>query len=65
MAKLGNGSFTDLVGLPELLEGMGLDSVQKSKVETWALWEGWWPLGLILLFASAEYLLRRKAGRVM
>jgi hypothetical protein len=39
--------------------------VQKSKVETLSLWEGWWPLGLILLFASAEYLLRRKAGRVM
>ncbi|MDP6117791.1 MAG: hypothetical protein QGG53_38485 [Planctomycetota bacterium] len=65
MSELGNGAFTDIVGLPELLEGMKLDSVQKSKVETWALWEGWWPLGLILLCASAEYLLRRKAGRVM
>ncbi len=34
-------------------------------VASWSLWHGWWPLMLVLLLGGAEYLLRRRAGRVM
>ena len=35
------------------------------QARTHRLWHGWWPLPLLVLLVSAEYLLRRRAGRVM
>lgn len=65
IAKLGNGRFVELIDLPELIKDLKAPSAQRSKVETYRLWVGWWPFVLILALASSEYLLRRKAGRVM
>lgn len=65
LARLGRGRHVDLLDLPTLLSELETVPAPRSKAETYRLWVGWWPLGLMLLLVSAEYLLRRKAGRVM
>ena len=65
IAEAGGGRFADLVEFPSLVSGLDLSPASRSKVETYRLWIGWWPIVLMVLLVSAEYLLRRKAGRVM
>jgi len=65
LARLGRGRHVDLLDLPKLLSDLDAVPASRSKPDTYRLWIGWWPLGLMLLLVSAEYLLRRKAGRVM
>ena len=65
IARAGGGRFADLVEFPSLVSSLDLSPASRSKVETYRLWIGWWPIVLMVLLVSAEYLLRRKAGRVM
>jgi len=39
--------------------------LHRRQVASYSLWRGWWPLFVLLVLVSAEYLLRRRAGRVM
>lgn len=49
--------------LPVTTEPAG---VPRLSVSTYSLWNSrWWPLALLLVLVSAEYLLRRRVGRVM
>jgi hypothetical protein len=65
MARLGHGRFVPLVELPELLNDLHLAPAERQHVRSYRLWFGAWPLAVLLLLVSAEYLLRRRAGRVM
>lgn len=59
------GRYTDLVGLTDMISGLKGIAAVRSSVAIYRLWVGWAPLVLILTLVCAEYLLRRKAGRVM
>ena len=52
--------FADAVPLRPIPAGR-----ERVDVYSHSLWTGWWPLPLLVLLVSAEYLLRRRAGRVM
>ena len=65
LSRLGHGRFAPLVELPALLDSLKLAPVPRHHVASYRLWSGSWPLALLLLLVSAEYLLRRRAGRVM
>jgi hypothetical protein len=65
LAQLGHGKYVDLLDLPDLLSELNVRPAARSKADAYRLWAGWWPLAAMLLLVSAEYLLRRKAGRVM
>jgi hypothetical protein len=65
LSRLGHGRFVQLVDLPELLNELHLAPVECGHVRSHRLWSGGWPLAVLLLLVSAEYLLRRRAGRVM
>jgi hypothetical protein len=54
-----------MVDLPELLNDLHLAPAERRHVRSYRLWSGGWPLAVLLLLVSAEYLLRRRAGRVM
>lgn len=43
----------------------GLEPRPIVEADAARLWPGWWPLPLLLALVCAEYLLRRRAGRVM
>jgi len=38
---------------------------RRRRVSSYPLWKGWWPLAVLLVLVTTEYLLRRRAGRVM
>lgn len=59
------GRFGRLVEMSEVLAGLKGASAERSSVTKYNLWRGGWSLIVILLAVSAEYLLRRRAGRVM
>lgn len=65
MARLGDGRFVELIDLSELLNDLHLPPVECQDARSYRLWSGGWPLAVLLLLVSAEYLLRRRAGRVM
>jgi hypothetical protein len=65
LSGLGHGRFVPLVDLPELLNDLHLAPAERQHVSSYRLWPGGWPLAALLLIVSAEYLLRRRAGRVM
>ena len=65
VARLGHGRFVELIDLPELLNDLHLAPVECQDARSWRLWSGGWPLAVLLILVCAEYLLRRRAGRVM
>ncbi|MBI2194936.1 MAG: hypothetical protein HYU36_23395 [Planctomycetes bacterium] len=65
LARAGKGRTGDLMDVPDLVAAVEAAPVSLSHSETWRLWAGSWPLPLLLLLVSTEYLLRRRAGRVM
>ncbi len=66
LARASNGSFRELPKLDQFdLDPAALPAASLHRASLWALWHGWWPLPLLLLLVTAEYLLRRRAGRVM
>ena len=65
LSGLGHGRFVPMVDLPELLNDLHLTPAERQHVSSYRLWLGGWPLAALLLMVSAEYLLRRRAGRVM
>lgn len=65
LAKLGKGTYAELLDLPALVSQWNFTPADRLRRETYRLWTGIWPLGVMLLLVSAEYLLRRRAGRVM
>ena len=65
LSRLGHGRFAPLVDLPELLAALKLAPAHRHHVTSHRLWSGLWPLILLLLLVTTEYLLRRRAGRVM
>ena len=65
LSRLGHGRFAPLVDLPELLAALKLAPAHRHHVTAHRLWSGPWPLLLLLLLVTTEYLLRRRAGRVM
>ena len=65
LSKLGHGHFVPMVDLPDLLNALHLPPSERQDVRSYRLWSGEWPLVVLLLLVSAEYLLRRRAGRVM
>ncbi len=65
LSRLGHGRFVPMVDLPELLNDLHLAPVERQDVRAYRMWMGIWPLVALLLVVSAEYLLRRRAGRVM
>jgi hypothetical protein len=65
VARLGRGRFVQMVDLPELLNDLHLAPRECQDVRSYRLWSGGWPLAVLLLLVSTEYLLRRRAGRVM
>jgi hypothetical protein len=60
------GAYADLNDPTALIAAMKKAEGQTFE-RTWVLrmWRGWWSLVLLLGLVSAEYLLRRQAGRVM
>jgi hypothetical protein len=64
-ARLGHGRFVQMVDFPELLNDLHLAPVECQDARSYRLWSGGWPLVVLLSLVSAEYLLRRRAGRVM
>ena len=66
LAESTGGAYADLHDPADLVTAM-----KKAKGQTfekaWVLrlWRGWWSLVLLLFLVSAEYLLRRRAGRMM
>lgn len=65
LARIGGGVSVDLLDLPKLIAKLDAAPAQRFRTRTYRLWAGWWPLALMLVLVSAEYLLRRRAGRVM
>lgn len=65
VARLGGGRFVPMIDLPELLNDLHLAPVECRNARSYRLWSGEWPLPVLLILVSAEYLLRRRAGRVM
>ena len=65
MSKATGGRHMDLVDMTKLFQDVKAEPVRRSSVSDHRLWTGWWPLVLVLALVSAEYLLRRRAGRVM
>jgi len=59
------GQFADLVELDRLVSGLDATPAQRSSTTNYRLWSGCWPLLAILALVCSEYLLRRRAGRVM
>jgi hypothetical protein len=65
LSRLGGGRFVPMIDLPDLLNDLHLAPAERQDVRSYRLWSGGWPLAVLLLMVSAEYLLRRRAGRVM
>ena len=66
LAQSTGGTALDLVDLPRLSSLLpDPQPVQRTATTVVRLWVGAWPLALLLGLVSAEYLLRRRAGRVM
>ena len=67
IAKAARGqSFTFTDDVQKIVEALPKAApVWREQSRLVSLWSGAWPLALLLLLVSAEYLLRRRAGRVM
>jgi hypothetical protein len=65
IAEETGGRSADMVNVSEVLGDLKAEPRLQSTVTNYALWKGAWPLAVVLLLVSAEYLLRRRAGRVM
>lgn len=65
IAAATGGKHTDVVELDALLSGLQAVPAQRRSVSNCRLWTEVWPLLFVLALVSAEYLLRRRAGRVM
>lgn len=61
------GSTAAFDDLAPVVDAVSRDLAPHETLEVRAtrLWRGWWPLAMLLALVSAEYLLRRRAGRVM
>jgi hypothetical protein len=64
IAKLTGGRHRDLLSMMDVLPP-GLKSTPRSSTTRVRLWPGAWSLFVILGLVSAEYLLRRRGGKVM
>ena len=66
VADATGGTFVDLPHIDQLrIETRDYPVRTLLWARSWRLWHGGWPLPLLLLLVVAEYLLRRRAGRVM
>jgi len=65
MSRATGGRRADLVEMMKVLSYLKAKPASRSSVTNHRLWTGWWPLVVVLGLVSAEYLLRRRAGRVM
>ena len=64
LAKETGGRHRDLLSMTDVLPP-GLQGTPRSSATRLPLWPGPWSLAVILVLVSAEYLLRRRAGKVM
>jgi len=66
LTRLTGGTLHSLVDLSRVPAAVGQSApVEFRRERAFRLWDGWWPLALLLALVSTEYLLRRRAGRVM
>lgn len=67
IAQATGGAFATFDDPAAVLDALssGLEPTITQEIRSVGLWRGWWPLPLLLALVSAEYLLRRRAGRVM
>jgi hypothetical protein len=69
IASATHGEFHSIADLPKLWsarrKSSGHDQHERVSAARCRLWSGPWSLVALLGMASAEYLLRRRAGRVM
>ena len=65
LAAITGGTFHEIHELAGWQGPQAGDPVLQEDTEHYSLWRGWWTLALLLVLVSAEYLLRRRAGRVM
>jgi hypothetical protein len=60
-----SGTFVDAARTKVLAAALQAEREARVKSATVPLWTGWWSLLLIVVLGAAEYLLRRRCGRVM
>jgi len=65
LAATTGGTFHEIHDLSGWQGPQAGDPVLQEDTAHYSLWRGWWTLALLLVLVSAEYLLRRRAGRVM
>jgi hypothetical protein len=66
LAEMTGGTHCRLDQLPALAAALrALPSYEQHDTRVYRLWHGPWSLALLLAAVTAEYLLRRRAGRVM